>query len=69
MVGNEGENQEEGSEVPTTPAQEQGEEIWLHHFGEVRKMGPGGVVAAIVRGPGVYLELEYILPQQPAFHS
>ena len=42
MVGNEGENQEEGSEVPTTPAPEQGEEIWLHHFGKSGRWGQEG---------------------------
>ena len=51
-MGDKGEIQEEESEDPTTPAEEQGEEVWLHHFGELRKMGPGGVVAASVRSPG-----------------
>ena len=48
-------SQEEGSEVPTTPAQEQGEEIWLHHFGEVRKMGPGGTVVPLCEVQGFNL--------------
>ena len=53
MPGIEGATQEEGYEVPTPTAPEQGESVWLHHFGEVRKMGPGGTVVATVRGPGV----------------
>ena len=29
------------------------EPVWVHFFGEVRQMGPGGTVLATVRGPGV----------------
>ena len=53
MPGIEGATQEEGYEVPTPTAPEQGESVWLHHFGELRKMGPGRTVVATVRGPGV----------------
>ena len=52
MPGIEGATQEEGYEVPT-PAALEPEPVWLHHFGELWQMGPGGTVLATVRGPGV----------------
>ena len=53
MPSTEGATLEEGYEVPTPTAPEQGESVWLHHFGELRQMGSGGTVLATVRGPGV----------------
>ena len=37
--------------MPAPPEEE--EEVWLWHFGELRKMGPGGKVTQTVRAPGV----------------
>ena len=41
------------SMAPMPAPPEEGEEVWLWHFGELRKMGPGGTVSQIVRAPGV----------------
>ena len=37
--------------VPTNPAPQEETEIWLCHFREYRRMGPGGMVAASGRSP------------------
>ena len=29
------------------------EDVWFWHFGELRKMGPGGKVTQTIRAPGV----------------
>ena len=40
-------------EDPLPEPPEATEPVWVHFFGEVRQMGPGGTVLATVRGPGV----------------
>ena len=52
VVGDEDEVMYQGSEVPTSPAVEHEEEIWLSFFSDLDKMGPGGLVAGSVRSPG-----------------
>ena len=38
--------------VPTNTAPQEEAEIWICHFGEYRRMGPDGTVAATSRSPG-----------------
>ena len=47
-----GSDKDQESEVPSSPAAEAEEEIWLCHFGDVHRMGPGGTVADSIRSPG-----------------
>ena len=37
--------------MPAPP--EEGEEVWLWHFGELRRMGPGGKAIQTIRPPGI----------------
>ena len=51
MVGSH-KTQDQESEVLSSPTAQAEEEVWLCHFGDYHRMGPGGTVASSIRNPG-----------------